>query len=53
MEVTFLCLDQKGVPQQMLEGSLNLIHMFLLGSGKDQDVIQMDKNKFIKQGRHW
>ena len=47
MELTLLSLDEKLVIQEPLQDSMNMLYMSLRVRGKNQDVIQINKNKVI------
>lgn len=48
MEFTLLGLYKQRVLQQALEDGLDMIYMFLLATGEDQDVVQVDKHTLVE-----
>lgn len=48
VEFTLFCLDVELVLQRVLQDLKDVLHMLRNGLGKDQDVIQVDKDKFVQ-----
>ena len=49
MELALLGLHEQRGLQQALEYSLDIMNMFILGPGEDQDVVQVDKHVLVQQ----
>lgn len=47
MELTFFSLDKELIVQKLLQDLSNMLNMSLKVRGKNQDVIQIHKNKVV------
>lgn len=52
IKLALLSLHEEVVLPKPLEDHLDMVDMFLLGSGVDKDVIQVDEEKFLSWRGH-